>query len=92
MYSPLRRRLYRDSDDLIAGLGEQLAVQIGFFDAMAQIACDAETLVIECGPLHGLADGAAVIRSPGDVATVSVTTADGGSSSAVPFVDADLAG
>jgi hypothetical protein len=36
-------------------------------------------------------DGVAVIRSPGDVATVSVTTADGGTSTAVPFVEADLA-
>jgi hypothetical protein len=41
---------------------------------------------------HALHDGVAVIRSPGDVATVSVTTAEGGSSTAIPFVTADLSG
>jgi hypothetical protein len=40
-------------------------------------------------PLH---DGVAVIRSPGDVAEVSVPTAAGSSATAVPLVDADLAG
>jgi hypothetical protein len=39
-----------------------------------------------------LADGVAVVRSPGDVAEVSVTTADGGTTSVIPLVDADLAG
>jgi hypothetical protein len=39
-----------------------------------------------------LVDGVAVVRSPGPVAEVSVTTADGGTSSAIPLVDADLAG
>ncbi|MGY1804121.1 hypothetical protein ACI78T_12670 [Blastococcus sp. SYSU D00922] len=41
---------------------------------------------------HPLADGVAVVRSPGDVARVSVTTAGGGTAEAVPFVNADLAG
>jgi hypothetical protein len=39
-----------------------------------------------------LADGVAVVRSPGDVAAVDVTTADGGTTSAIPLVDTDLAG
>jgi hypothetical protein len=39
-----------------------------------------------------LADGVAVVRSPGDVAEVDVTTADGGTTSAIPLVDTDLAG
>jgi hypothetical protein len=39
-----------------------------------------------------LADGVAVVRSPGDVAEVSVTTAEGDTTSAVPLVDTDLAG
>jgi hypothetical protein len=38
-----------------------------------------------------LADGVAVVRSPGRVAQVDVTTADGGTSSAIPLADADLA-
>jgi hypothetical protein len=41
---------------------------------------------------HPLDDGVAVIRSPGEVAEVAVTTAEGGSATAIPFVDADLAG
>jgi hypothetical protein len=40
---------------------------------------------------HPLADGVAVIRSPGDVIEVSVSTAAGGSVTGVPFVDSDLA-
>ena len=39
-----------------------------------------------------LADGIAVVRSPGDVAQVSVTTADGGTVSTIPLADTDLAG
>jgi hypothetical protein len=39
-----------------------------------------------------LADGVAVVRSPGDVAEVSVATADGGTTSAIPLADADLTG
>jgi hypothetical protein len=39
-----------------------------------------------------LADGVAVVRSPGRVAQVDVTTADGGTTSVIPLVDADLAG
>jgi len=39
-----------------------------------------------------LDDGVAVVRSPGRVAQVDVTTADGGTSSTVPLVDTDLAG
>jgi hypothetical protein len=39
-----------------------------------------------------LLDGVAVVRSPRDVERVSVTTADGRTSSAVPLVDADLTG
>jgi hypothetical protein len=39
-----------------------------------------------------LADGVAVVRSPGAVAEVSVTTADGGTTSAIPLLDTDLAG
>jgi hypothetical protein len=38
-----------------------------------------------------LADGVAVVRSPGDVAEVDVDTADGGTTSALPLVDTDLA-
>jgi len=41
---------------------------------------------------HPLDDGVAVVRSPGEVAEVSVTTADGGTATAVPFVTADLTG
>ena len=41
---------------------------------------------------HPLEDGVAVVRSPGDVVRVSVTTAEGAPVSAVPFVNADLAG
>ncbi|WP_116453516.1 hypothetical protein [Blastococcus litoris] len=41
---------------------------------------------------HPLADGVVVVRSPGDVGRVAVTTADGGTVEAVPFVNADLAG
>jgi hypothetical protein len=41
---------------------------------------------------QGLDDGVAVIRSPGDVAEVSVTMAEGGSSTAAPLVDVDLTG
>jgi hypothetical protein len=37
-----------------------------------------------------LADGVAVVRSPGDVSRVAVTTADGGTSEALPLVDTDL--
>ena len=37
-----------------------------------------------------LADGVAVVRSPGDVAQVSVTTADGGTVTGIPLTDADL--
>jgi hypothetical protein len=40
---------------------------------------------------QALGDGVAVVRSPGDVVRVSVTT-EGGPVSAVPFVNADLAG
>jgi hypothetical protein len=39
-----------------------------------------------------LDDGVAVVRSPGAVAEVSVTTADGGTTSAIPLADSDLAG
>ena len=39
-----------------------------------------------------LAEGVAVVRSPGDVAEVEVTPADGGTTSAIPLADADLAG
>jgi hypothetical protein len=39
-----------------------------------------------------LADGVAVVRSPGDVTRVVVTTADGERSEATPLADADLAG
>ena len=41
---------------------------------------------------HPLDDGVAVLRSPGDVAEVSVTAGDGVTAGAVPFVHADLAG
>jgi hypothetical protein len=41
---------------------------------------------------HPLTDGVAVIRSPGNVATVSVATVNGGSSTATPLVDAELPG
>jgi hypothetical protein len=39
-----------------------------------------------------LVDGVAVVRSPGAVAQVSVTTADGRTSTAIPLVHSDLAG
>ncbi|HEV7186359.1 MAG TPA: hypothetical protein VGN28_00550 [Blastococcus sp.] len=39
-----------------------------------------------------LDDGVAVVRSPGHVAQVDVTTADGGTSSTVPLADTDLTG
>ena len=39
-----------------------------------------------------LDDGVVVVRSPGRVVQVDVTTADGGTSSTVPLADADLAG
>jgi hypothetical protein len=38
-----------------------------------------------------LADGVAVVRSPGDVAQVEVVTADGGTTSVIPLVTADVA-
>jgi hypothetical protein len=41
---------------------------------------------------YALDDGVAVIRSPGDVVEVSVTTTGGGSSTARPLEDVDLAG
>jgi hypothetical protein len=41
---------------------------------------------------RALVDGVAVVRSPGAVVRVSVTTADGRTSSAIPLVDSDLAG
>jgi hypothetical protein len=42
--------------------------------------------------VYPLTDGVAVVRSPGDVARVSVTTADGGTAETTPIVDADLGG
>jgi hypothetical protein len=41
---------------------------------------------------RALVDGVAVVRSPGAVALVSVTTADGRTSTAIPLMDTDVAG
>jgi hypothetical protein len=50
---------------------------------------DASGAVLRERPLD---DGVTVVRSPGPVAEVSVTTADGGTSSAIPLADSDLVG
>jgi hypothetical protein len=57
--------------------------------ALSMQLLDASGAVLRARPL---ADGVAVVRSPGDVAEVSVTTADGGTTSVIPLLDADLAG
>jgi hypothetical protein len=41
---------------------------------------------------HALADGIAVIRSPGTVAEVAVSTAGGVTSTGTPLVDSGLVG
>jgi acyl transferase domain-containing protein len=55
VYSPLLGRLYRDDDDYIALLAEQLAQPLRFADAVTQLVADGVTLFVECGPLRGLA-------------------------------------
>jgi hypothetical protein len=57
--------------------------------ALSMRLLDASGAVLTARPL---ADGVAVVRSPGDVAEVSVTTADDGTTSVIPLLDADLAG
>jgi acyl transferase domain-containing protein len=56
VFSPLRGRLYCDSDGLIDCFAEQLRTRIRFADAIAMMVRDGVSLVIECGPLRGLAD------------------------------------
>jgi acyl transferase domain-containing protein len=55
VFSPLRGRLYREGDDLIDCLAEQLVSPIRFADAVGQLTRDGLSLMIECGPLRGLA-------------------------------------
>jgi acyl transferase domain-containing protein len=55
VFSPLRGRLYCDGDDLIDCLAEQLVEPIRFADAVAHLVRDGVTLLVECGPLRGLA-------------------------------------
>ncbi len=55
VFSPLRGRFYRDSDDLIGCLAEQLGAPIRFADAVARLLDEGITTVVECGPLRGLA-------------------------------------
>ena len=54
VYSPLRRRYFVDSDDLIGTVAEQLAEPLCFADAVRRLA-DEVALFVECGPLRGLA-------------------------------------
>jgi hypothetical protein len=77
------------SDLTIRSEISRFLVVVGPRSATSVNLLDAEGAVLS---EHPLADGVAVIRSPGGVATVSVTTADGRSSMATPFVDADLGG
>ena len=64
-------------------------VVVGPPSAASMRLLDASGAVLRELPLDA---GVAVVRSPGRVAQVDVTTADGGASSVVPLVDADLAG
>jgi acyl transferase domain-containing protein len=54
VFSPLKGRVYRDSDVLIACLADQLAAPIRFGDAVARLVADGVSLIVECGPLRGL--------------------------------------
>ena len=56
VFSPLRRRLYRGSDVLIECLAEQLGERIRFAAAITRLVRDGVSLVVECGPLRGLAE------------------------------------
>ncbi|MQA31687.1 MAG: acyltransferase domain-containing protein [Luteitalea sp.] len=55
VFSPLRGRPYCDSDDLIDCLAQQLVEPIRFADAVAHLVRDGLSLMVECGPLRGLA-------------------------------------
>jgi acyl transferase domain-containing protein len=55
VFSPLLARAYRNSDDLIDCLAEQMVQPIRFADAVAQLKLEGISLIVECGPLHGLA-------------------------------------
>jgi [acyl-carrier-protein] S-malonyltransferase len=54
VYSPLRGRFYRDDDDVVACIAEQLAQPLRFADAVEQLLAGGITLFVECGPLRGL--------------------------------------
>jgi len=54
VFSPLKGRMYRDSDVLITCLAEQLAAPIRFGDAVARLVAGGTSLIVECGPLRGL--------------------------------------
>jgi acyl transferase domain-containing protein len=55
VYSPLRRRFFRDDDDLIGCVAHQLVRPLRFADAVRELAADGISLFVECGPLRGLA-------------------------------------
>ena len=57
VYSPLLGRFYRDDDDLLACIAEQLTVPLRFAAAVAQLAAEGVTLFVECGPVKGLVAG-----------------------------------
>jgi len=56
VFSPLKGRLYRDSDLLVDCLAQQLGERIRFAGAIAKLVRDGVSLVVECGPLRGLAE------------------------------------
>jgi acyl transferase domain-containing protein len=55
VYSPLRSRLYRPDDDVVECVVKQLVQPVRFADAVRHLVADGVALLIECGPLRGLA-------------------------------------
>jgi acyl transferase domain-containing protein len=55
VYSPLLGRFYTASDDLTACLAEQLVQPVWFADAIDRLVAGGTRLLVECGPLRGLA-------------------------------------
>jgi hypothetical protein len=55
VFSPLKQRFFRDTDDLVGCLAKQLVEPLRFADAIRHLVGDAAALIVECGPLHGLA-------------------------------------
>jgi hypothetical protein len=90
---PLAQRVVAvqcDLSDLAADreISRFLVVVAPPYETSARLLDDSGALLREL-PLD---DGVAVVRSPGRVAQVDVTTADGATSSTTPLVDTDLAG